>query len=149
MKTLKILAVNLRYDQKEDQMKATSKFISLFFVIFLVFPPIITAGQEQANPKILRGTIVSINQPQGDIFMKTDSGDTIKITNVYHYIDQISGDLKIYMSGTDFTVRLKNFSDFKVRDRIEISYQPGHTELDSFKKISQQSTATKKLPPKS
>jgi hypothetical protein len=126
-------------------MKTVSKSFAMLFVIFTGALPAMTTGQAQVTPKTVTGTVVSIDQRQGDILVKTDSGDTIKICDVYHYFGQVSQYLEVSVSGADFAARLKNFSDFKVGDRVEISYRPGHTELDSFKKIPQQSKATPRM----
>jgi hypothetical protein len=103
-----------------------------------------STAQQEASRKTDKGTIISVDEGTGDIMIKTDSGKTLKICDVYHYFGQVSQYLEVSVSGADFAARLKNFSDFKVGDRVEISYRPGHTELDSFKKVAQQSSATEK-----
>lgn len=109
-----------------------------------IFLPISAMAQEEAARKTDKGTIISIDEGKGDITVKIDSGKTLKICDVYHYFGQVSQSLEMSVPGSDFTARLKNFSDFKVGDRVEISYRPGRTELNSFKKIAQKTTSVLK-----
>ena len=113
-------------------------------VIAVTFLPITSMAQEESIKKTDQGSIISIDNGTGDITIKTDSGKTLKICDVYHYFGQVSEGLEISIPEVDFAARIKNFSDFKVGDRVEISYRTGHTELDSFEKAAQQNKATEK-----
>ncbi|KPL19981.1 MAG: hypothetical protein AMJ92_00575 [candidate division Zixibacteria bacterium SM23_81] len=116
-------------------MRTKATLLVLLTCAMVCLRPSTPIAEDRAARKTVTGVIESIAPEVGDIVVKLDGGDTLKICDVYHYFSVVSEYLEISISSADFAARLKNFDEFQKGDLVEIVYLEGHTEVESFKRL--------------